>query len=232
MTVNPWVLCEGAEEMPIAMTSQGRVRLLVVEDYEVLRRLRALLQQAKLSVVREAGTIASAVEKTIRLKPDMVVMDVRLADGSGVEFCSEIRSLPPQTCVLFLTSFADEEVPAGPVGEAHGYLLKTIGRQALIDAVSALASERSLDPTVSARIVAPMQALEGSVRNKKSGPLAPQESRVLALLADGKTNNEIGVALGLSDKTIKNYVSHIFQKLQITRRAQAAAFYIRHCVNA
>jgi DNA-binding NarL/FixJ family response regulator len=133
---------------------------------------------------------------------------------------------------LLLTSFADgEAVPVPLVGNAHRYFLKNdIKQEPLLDAISAPASRRSLHRSVTARIVASMHALDSSGAKKKSGPLAPQEFRVLALLADGKTNKEIGTALGLSDKTIKNYVRHIFQKLQISRRSQAAAFYIRHCV--
>ncbi|WP_447985983.1 response regulator [Nitrospira sp. Nam74] len=230
VTMNRRVLLdEGAEEVPVAMSSREKVRLLLVDDREVVQRLRELLQQAQFNVVGESDTMASAVEHTIRLKPDTVVMDLRLPDGAGIDVCRKIPALSPQTCVLVLTSFSDEEVmPAPLVGSAHGHLHKTIRRQALIDGVSAPA-RRSLDRSVTAHAVAPRHPSESSVGKKKSTPLAPQESRVLALLADGKTNKEIGVALGLSDKTIKNYVSHIFQKLQIRRRSQAAAFYIRHC---
>ena len=216
--------------MPIAMSSREKVRLLLVDDREVMQRLRELLQVAQLRVVDEAGTMASAVEYTIGLKPDLIVMDGRLADRNRIDGRRKIPTLSPPTCLLVLTSFSDEEAMRAPlVGSAHGHLHKTIRRQAVIDGVSA-PTRRSIDPSVTAHAVARRHASESFVGNKKSGPLAPQESRVLALLADGKTNKEIGVALGLSDKTIKNYVRHIFQKLQIRRRSQAAAFYIRHCI--
>jgi DNA-binding NarL/FixJ family response regulator len=216
--------------MPIAMSSGEKVRLLLVDDREVMQRLRELLQLAQLRVVDEAGTMASAVEQTIRLKPDLVVMDARLADRNRIDACRKIRSVSPQTCILLLTSFADgESVPTPLVGNAHRDLLKNnIKQEPLLHAVPT--PRRLLHRSVTARIVAPMHALDSPGAKKKSAPLAPQEFRVLGLLADGKTNKEIGTALGLSDKTIKNYVRHIFQKLQIRRRSQAAAFYIRHCI--
>ena len=208
------------------------IRLLLVDDHEVVRiGLRTLLERSgKIQVVGEAGTLASAVAEALRLQPQVVLMDVRLPDGSGAEACREIRAASPDIRVLFLTSFADNDaVLAAIFGGADGYLLKEIGGEALVSAVQTVAAGKSiLDPGVTGPMLAQMRSLPQSISNGKGEPLSAQEERVLALVAEGKTNKEIAVALDLSDKTIKNYLRHVFQKLQLTRRSQAAAFYTKH----
>lgn len=216
----------------MTQTNCDPIRLLLVDDHEVVRiGLRTLLERSgKIQVVGEAGTLASAVAEALRLQPQVVLMDVRLPDGSGAEACREIRAASPDIRVLFLTSFADNDaVLAAIFGGADGYLLKEIGGEALVSAVQTVAAGKSiLDPGVTGPMLAQMRSLPQSISNGKGEPLSAQEERVLALVAEGKTNKEIAVALDLSDKTIKNYLRHVFQKLQLTRRSQAAAFYTKH----
>lgn len=208
------------------------IRLLMVDDHEVLRLgLRTLFSEAGgFEVVGEAGTMAGAVSNARALEPDVVLMDVRLPDGSGVEACREIRTIRPQTRVLFLTSYADDDaVLATILAGAHGFLLKEVGSDELLRAVRTVASGQSiLDPAVTQRVLARVQTLSGSSVEPKGEALSPQERRVLALVAEGKTNKEIAVALNLSEKTVGNYLGNVFQKLNITRRSQAAVYFTRH----
>jgi DNA-binding NarL/FixJ family response regulator len=208
------------------------IRLLLVDDHQVVRvGLRTVLHNPHqgITVVGEAGSRADAVQAAKRLKPDIVLMDVRLPDGSGVEACREILARHPTTRVIFLTSFADDEFAlAAVLAGAQGYVLKTIDSDLLIRSIQAVSKGQSLlTPALTQRALdrvktGPAQA--GPVRTQS---LAPQEERVLALVAEGLTNKEIGAALQLSDKTVKNYLSNMFQKLHITRRAQAATFFVK-----
>lgn len=207
------------------------IRLLLVDDHKVVRvGLRTLLGESnRIRVVGEADTMESAVAEAARLTPDVVLMDVRLPDGSGIEACREIRTARPATRVLFLTSFADDDaVLATMIAGADGYLLKEIDEEGLIRAIETVAGGQSiLDPALTKRMLVRMQSLAGPDAAGKRDELSPQEQKVLALVAEGQTNKEIAAALGLSDKTVRNYLSNIFQKLQITRRSQAAALYAR-----
>jgi two-component system, NarL family, response regulator DevR len=208
------------------------IRLLLVDDHEVVRMgLGTLFHRAgTVQVVGEADSVASAVAEAIRLRPDIVLLDLRLPDGSGIEACREILGACPETHVVFLTSFSDENaVLATTFAGAKGYLLKTIGGTALVHAIQAIADGQSiLDPAVTGSVLARMRSLSALDTNGQSTTLSPQERRILPLVADGKTNKEIAVALGLSDKTIKSYLSNIFEKLQVTRRTQVAAMFIKH----
>jgi len=205
------------------------IRLLLVDDHEVLRiGLRTLFAEAGgFLVVGEAGTMAAAVADASRLKPQVVLMDVRLPDGNGIEACRTIRTTHPETRVLFLTSFADDDaVLATILAGADGFLLKEVSSEQLIDAVKAVSSGRSiLDPAVTKRVLAKVKSLSAPTAQEKREPLSPQEARVLALVAEGKTNKEIAVSMSLSDKTVGHYLENIFQKLQVTRRAQAAVYF-------
>lgn len=207
------------------------IRLLLVDDHEVLRLgLKTLFtENANIQVVGEAGTRAAAVSEADRLQPDVVLMDVRLPDGSGIEACREIRNASPEIRVLFLTSFADDEaVMATIMAGAKGFLLKEITGEELVRAVETVAAGQSiLDPAITQRVLTKMQYLSNSSGDDKKEPLAPQELKVLTLVAEGQTNKEIAVALDLSDKTVGHYIENIFQKLHVTRRSQAAAEFVR-----
>lgn len=208
------------------------IRLLLVDDHEVVRvGLRTLLSEHHaIKIVGEAETMADSIRQALRLKPDVVLMDVRLPDGSGVAACRDILASCPATRVLFLTSYADDDsVLAAVVAGAQGYLLKEIDSSALIGAIEAVAEGQSiLDPTVTQRALSWIKGFgRDSHAFPDAEPLSPQEERVLALVAEGKTNKEIANSLRLSDKTVKNYLANVFQKLHLTRRTQAAAFFIK-----
>lgn len=210
---------------------ERRIRLVVVDDHEVVRiGLTGLLNRTPtIQVVGEAGTVAQAVEEVARLKPDVVLMDLRLSDGSGLEACRDILAAQPDVRVLFLTSYSDDEaVTATLLARASGYLLKDIGREALIRAIEAVADGQSiLDPRVTRSVVDRVRTLLEAPATRRKDDLSPQEARVLALVVEGKTNKEIARALDLSAKTVKNYLSNAFQKLHVGRRSQAAAIFSR-----
>jgi len=212
-------------------TKPTTIRVLLVDDHEVVRvGLRTVLSQNHhLTVAGEAVTMADAVRQTQKLKPDVILMDVRLPDGSGVDACREILAARPDTRVIFLTSYADDDsVLAAVLAGAHGYVLKEIDSATLIRAIHTVAEGQSiLDPTVTERALRWLRSLGNGSQLPGIERLSAQEERVLALVAEGKTNKEIATALGLSDKTVKNYLANVFQKLRITRRAQAAAFFIK-----
>lgn len=216
----------------MADAKAGTVRLLIVDDHEVVRLgLRKLVEQSGgIRVVGEAGSVTAAIEAATRLAPDVILMDVRLPDGSGVEACRDIRAVCPAARVLFLTSFSDDAaLTATILAGASGYLLKDIAGQEVIRAIETVAKGQSiLDPSVTATVLNRVKATGREGQARPGEDLSPQERRVLALVADGKTNKEIATALDLSDKTVKNYLSHIFQKLRITRRSQAAAYFVKH----
>ncbi|HKY73175.1 MAG TPA: response regulator transcription factor [Nitrospira sp.] len=205
------------------------IRLLLVDDHEVLRiGLRTLFTEAGgFQVVGEAATMAAAITEASRLKPKVVLMDVRLPDGSGIDACRTIRTAHPDTRVVFLTSFADDDAVLSTIlAGADGFLLKEVSGEQLIDAVKTVSSGRSiLDPSVTQRVLAKVRSLSTLAPSQKREPLSTQEERVLALVAEGKTNKEIAVSLNLSDKTVGHYLENIFQKLQVSRRAQAAVYF-------
>jgi two-component system response regulator DevR len=207
------------------------LRVLIVDDHEVVREgLRSLLNRREgINVVGEAGTVGTAVEEAARLRPDVVIMDVRLPDGSGVEACRDIRQEYPDTKVIMLTSYADDEaVFASILAGAAGYLLKQTRGQALAEAIEAVAEGGSLlDPAVTQKVLERVRSLGGRRPDDSLASLSDQEQKILLLIAEGKTNKEIAEEIFLSDKTVKNYVSSILSKLNLRRRAEAAAFIAR-----
>ena len=211
------------------------VRVLIVDDHEVVRvGLRTLLSRGEsIEVVGEATTVGEAIERTRELLPDVVLLDVRLGEGSGFDACREIQKMDRDVRVLVLTSFADDNVVVEAISAgADGYLLKEANREALVDAITKVAAGQSiLDPAVTGRVFGKVQSLMQNPATNKLSLLSAQERRVLALVAEGKTNKEIAAAMGLSDKTIKNYFSNILDKLQMTRRSQAAAYFVQHTHN-
>jgi two-component system, NarL family, response regulator DevR len=208
------------------------LRLLIVDDHEVVRQgLVALLDRRDgFQVVAEAGTVADAVEAARRYQPDIVIMDVRLPDGSGIEACRTIRSELPETRVVMLTSYPDDEaVLSAIVAGASGYLLKQIRARDLVAALETVGrGESLLDPAVTEKVLERVRRIASGTYGDELSQLTTQEQKILALVAEGKTNKEIAAEVFLSDKTVKNYVSSILSKLNLERRAQAAAFMAKH----
>jgi DNA-binding NarL/FixJ family response regulator len=210
------------------MTTED-LRVMIVDDHEVVREgLRSLLDRREgMTVVAEAGSVAQAVERALQEKPAVVIMDVRLPDGSGVEACREIRGALPDTRMIMLTSYADDEaIIASIIAGASAYLLKQTRGQALVDAIFAVArGESLLDPQVTKRVLE--QVRGNSEARKDEARLTENEQKILLLIAEGKTNREIAAEVFLSDKTVKNYVSSILSKLNLKRRSEAAAYIAR-----
>ena len=210
----------------------SRLRVLLVDDHEVVRDgVKALINaNDDMTVVAEAGTVAEAIEAARRFEPDIVVMDVRLPDGSGIEACREIRADHPETRVVMLTSYPDEEaVLSAIVAGASGYLLKQIRARDLVAALEAVGrGESLLDPAVTEKVLERIRRIATGTYTDELAQLTSQEQKILLLVAEGKTNKEIAADVFLSDKTVKNYVSSILAKLNLERRAQAAAFVAKH----
>jgi DNA-binding NarL/FixJ family response regulator len=206
-------------------------RLLVVDDHEVVRQgLVALLdRRAGFQVVAEAGTVSEAIDQARKFRPDLVIMDVRLPDGTGIEACREIRAELPDTRVVILTSFPDEEaVLAAIVAGASGYLLKQIRARDLVSALETVGrGESLLDPAVTEKVLERIRRIATGSEPDELAALTAQERKILLLVAEGKTNKEVASEIFLSDKTVKNYVSSILSKLNLERRAQAAALVAR-----
>jgi DNA-binding NarL/FixJ family response regulator len=208
------------------------LRILLVDDHEVVRvGIRTLIdRQPDMEVVGEAGTVREAVNQTEQLAPDVVVLDVRLPGGSGLDACRQIKDLRPDTRVIMLTSYPDDEVLFDAITNgADGYVLKKIGSDALIDALERVGrGESLLDPAVTSQVLARMRQVREQERAHAFAGLTAQDMQILALVAEGATNGEIGEALHLSEKTVRNYVSAMLNKLGLNSRAQAAAYAARH----
>jgi two-component system response regulator DevR len=205
--------------------------LLIVDDHEVVRQgLAALLgRRPEFHVIAEAGTVAEAIAAARKVRPDLVVMDVRLPDGSGIEACREIRAEMPETRVVMLTSYPDEDaVLSAIIAGASGYLLKQVRARDLVAALEAVGrGESLLDPAVTGRVLERVRRIATSDQPDELAQLTSQEQKILLLVAEGMTNKEIAAEVFLSDKTVKNYVSSILAKLNLERRAQAAAYMAR-----
>ncbi|MGH7215812.1 MAG: response regulator [Nitrospiraceae bacterium] len=207
------------------------IRLLLVDDHEVVRvGLRTVLHNHQgVVVVGEAGTKAAAVRVVKRLRPDIVLMDVRLPDGSGIEACRDILVSHPMTRIIFLTSYADDEsVLTAVLAGAQGYVLKNIDSSLLVRSIRTVFNGQSIiNPSLTQRALNWIKAWPEQNNPIRGQSLSPQEERVLALVAEGLTNKEIAATMQLSDKTVKNYLANMFQKLHISRRAQAASFFVK-----
>jgi len=208
------------------------LRVMLVDDHEVVRDgIKALLAASDdIVVCAEASSVRQAVAEAERALPDVIVMDVRLSDGSGIEATRDIRAARPKTQVLMLTSFADDEaLYASIMAGAAGYVLKQIQGTELVRAIRTVGAGQSLlDPAVTRRVLDRLRKGKHLLRDEKLARLSPQEERILTLVADGKTNKQVGEGLGLAEKTVKNYVSSILAKLEVARRAEAAAYLARH----
>ena len=215
-----------------APTERRPLRLVVVDDHEIVRQgLVALLDRREgFEVVAQAGSVAEAIAESAKFEPDIVVMDVRLPDGTGIEACREIRAARPETRVLMLTSYPDEEaVLSAIIAGASGYLLKQIRGRDLVAALESVGrGESLLDPAVTERVLQRVRTAASGGAADELSDLTSQERKILLLVAEGMTNKEIAADVFLSDKTVKNYVSSILSKLNLQRRTQAAAFVAKH----
>jgi two-component system response regulator DevR len=214
------------------MTKQPPLRVMLVDDHEIVRNgIRAMLHATDdVIVTAEAASVREAIDEADRARPDVVVMDVRLIDGSGIEATREIRAQHPGIRVLMLTSFADDEALFSSImAGAAGYVLKQVKSNDLLRAIRAVGAGQSLlDPAVTSAVLDRLRKGKHLLKDEKLARLSPQEERILTLVADGKTNKEIGTELNLAEKTVKNYVSSILSKLEVARRAEAAAYLARH----
>jgi DNA-binding NarL/FixJ family response regulator len=204
---------------------------MLVDDHEIVRQgLRSLLEaEADIEVVAEADDASSAVALANVHVPDVVIMDVRMPGGSGVEACRAIRDDHPDLQVVMLTSYSDDEALFNSImAGAAGFVLKQIRGHDLLDAVRAVGAGKSLlDPNVTKRVLERLRQAKFDDRDPKLARLSPQEERILDMVGEGLTNREIAARIHLSDKTVKNYVSTILQKLEVTRRAEAASYVAR-----
>ena len=215
-----------------SQTSAPPIRLALVDDSELVRLgLRTLLElhRREIEIVAEAATVAEALVRIPAARPDVVLLDMRLPDGNGVEACRRLRAATPAPRILFLTSSVDDELVADSIrAGASGYLLKEINGQELVRAIREVAAGgEAIDSAVTSRLLRLVRG-ESPAASAQGGALSAQDRRILALLSEGKTNKEIGSALGLAEKTIKNYLTTLFDKLGIERRSQAAAYYVQH----
>lgn len=211
------------------MNDSRPIRLVIVDDHEVVRiGLCAVLNLTPgMKVVGQGGRMEEAKKLCSRLKPDLVLLDIRLPDGSGVDAARGILAKCPKTRVLFLTSFADDHtVLEAILSGAQGYILKDIASEALVRAIRTVYSGQTLiDPRLPKHIMEWLKHVSTEPGQSKRPLLSPQEQRLLPLVASGLTNKEIAIGLRLSEKTVKNYLANIFSKLNIGRRSQIAAFY-------
>ena len=214
------------------MTKPAPLRVMLVDDHEIVRDgIKGMLDtQDDIVVTAQAGSVQEAIDEAARTRPDVVVMDVRLADGSGIEATRQIRADHPETKVLMLTSFADDEALFSSImAGASGYVLKQVKPGELLRAIRAVgAGDSLLDPGVTTAVLDRLRKGKHLLRDEKLARLSAQEERILTLVAEGRTNREIGDELHLAEKTVKNYVSSILAKLEVARRAEAAAYLARH----
>ena len=212
--------------------NQPPLRVMLVDDHEVVRGgVRAMLQATDdIIVTAEAASVQEAIDEAARSRPDVILMDVRLTDGSGIEATRQIRADRPATRVLMLTSFADDEALfASIMAGASGYVLKQVNSAELLRAIRAVGQGESLlDPAVTTSVLDRLRRGKHLMQDERLARLSPQEERILGSVAEGRTNREIGEKLGLAEKTVKNYVSSILSKLEVARRAEAAAYLARH----
>lgn len=208
------------------------LRILLVDDHEVVRLgLKSLLEHhTEFEIIAEAAAETDAVQKALLYQPDIVLMDIRLSGGSGIEACQQIVDQLPDTKVIMLTSYAEDEMLFAAIrAGATGYVLKQVGGNDLIRAIEAAArGEAMLDPSLTQRVFSEIRT---SIQKEEAAAftdLTAQEMQVLALIAEGRTNREIASALFLSEGTVRNYVSSILSKLGVSNRAEAAAYAIQH----
>jgi DNA-binding NarL/FixJ family response regulator len=210
----------------------AKQRIILVDDHEVVRLgLKSLLERhPQFEIVGEAGSAREALEQVNALNPDVVVMDIRLPGTSGIEACEQIVNQHPNTKVIMLTSYAEDEMLFSAIrAGASGYILKQIGSEDLVKALESVGrGEALLDPAVTQRV---FQEVRRAVKEEEASAfahLSQQEKHVLLLVSEGKTNREIAKSLFLGEGTVRNYVSSILSKLGVNNRAEAAAYAVEH----
>ena len=205
------------------------IRVFLLDDHEVVRRGVAELLAAEddIEIVGEAATVEQAIGRIPATAPDVAILDVQLPDGSGVEVCREVRSARPELACLMLTSFAEDEALFEAImAGAAGFVLKQVKGVDLLDSVRRVAAGESLlDPLVTARVLERIR--RAPEEDERLKDLTPQEKRILALLAEGKTNRQIAEEMFLAEKTVKNYVSNLLSKMGMNRRTEAAVYAAR-----
>jgi DNA-binding NarL/FixJ family response regulator len=205
------------------------IKVFLLDDHEIVRQgVRDLLEaQPDIRVIGEGGTASSALARIPALRPDVAILDVRLPDGDGVSVCRDVRSRMPEVACLMLTSVDDDEALFNAImAGAAGFVLKDIRGTDLVGAVRTVASGQSmLDPTAASHLMARLR--DAATKHDPLEGLTKQERRILELIGEGLTNRQIGERMFLAEKTVKNYVSGLFQKLGMQRRAQAAAYAAR-----
>lgn len=210
----------------------SHVRILLVDDHEVVRLgLKSLIERHPgFEVVAEAATEHEAVQKAIAHKPQIVLMDIRLAGGNGIQACEQIMEQLPETKIIMLTSYAEDEMLFAAIrAGAAGYVLKQVGSQDVVRAIEAAArGEAMLDSSLTQKVFSEMRRAIQKEEAAAFTELTMQERQVLAAIAEGKTNREIAQALFLSEGTVRNYVSSVLSKLGVSNRAEAAAYAIQH----
>ncbi len=224
------ILMNRSEKAILALMS--RLRILLVDDHEVVRLgLKSLIERNPgFEVVAEAATQQEAFARAVAHEPDIVLMDIRLAGGSGIDACEQIMVELPKTKVIMLTSYAEDEMLFAAIrAGASGYVLKQVGSNDVVRALEAAArGEATLDPSLTQRVFDEMRRSIQQEESAAFSELTAQEMQVLSLIAEGRTNREIAQVLHLSEGTVRNYVSAIFSKLNVSNRAEAAAYAIRH----
>jgi DNA-binding NarL/FixJ family response regulator len=212
------------------MSETDGIRIMLVDDHELIRKgLRTYLEQRpNMTVVGEAGTVRQAISRAPAMRPDVIVMDVQMPDGTGIEACRSIKAELPDTKVLMLTSFADDDaVMSSVLAGASAFLLKTTAGEDIAKAIEGVAKgESQLDPAVTARLLEQVRQRANAPEEKKP-KLTENEQKILERIAEGKTNREIAGEVYLSEKTVKKYVSNILDKLDLKRRSEAAAYIAR-----
>ena len=209
-----------------------KTRVLLVDDHEVVRLglMTLINDQPECEVVGEAGTAAEALRLVERLQPDVVLMDIRMPGEGGIGATREITSRFPNSRVVMLTSYADDELVVRAIAAgAVGYVLKQVGNAELLRAIAAAArGEALMDPSTTARLLARVRQTERKAHADAFRDLSQRELEVLAHVARGKTNAEVGQALNLSEKTARNYLSSVLEKLRLSNRVELAAFAMEH----
>jgi DNA-binding NarL/FixJ family response regulator len=209
-----------------------KTRILLVDDHAIVRLglMTLLNDQPDMEVVAEASTAAEAVRAVEKFQPDVVLMDIRLPGEGGIEATRQVTSRFPESKVVMLTSFADDDLVVRAISAgAVGYVLKQVGNEELLRAIRAAArGEALLDPSTTARLISHVRELDRKAEEDAFRELSDREMDVLTQVARGKTNAEIGKILNLSEKTVGNYLGTIFEKLHLNNRIELAIYAVEH----